>query len=249
MGKLHEILAVEKNAETVASNGLRESQKSFGKAHLFSGETKSHKIHDDENQHLKQETTEVAVESTVRENLQYLFDETLTPYYDIVLQKDKANQLAMADVVIDGKTILKDVPGVTLLGLESKLNVLMDTLRTMPTLAPGVNWVADPTSRNGVYKSAQPDRRSQAISVPDFMVMYKATDKHPAQIKEFETRKEIGFFEVTSFSGMISSHEKAEYLKRVQALINAVKKARQRANCVEVPDAHIGQEIRDFILG
>lgn len=246
-GKLHEVLAVEADLSKVSSNLVSESKRSFGKDHLFTGDVKLHKLFNEEQQHQAQPPQERKVESTVRENLNYLFNEGLIPYWDAVAQKDDANQRAQADIVVNGEVLCKNVAGTTLLGLESKLSSLLDLFKSIPTLAPGVNWTTAANERDGIF-IAPKDTRLQSVKEPDFKVLYKATDKHPAQIKEFERVVNVGAFEVTAYSGMISSVEKAEYIKRLQTLIGAVKQARQRANTVEVNDVHIGKALTDFLL-
>ena len=47
---------------------------------------------------------------------------------------------------------------------------------------------------------------------------------------------------------MISPAEKAELLGRLDRLEQAVRKARMRGNCAEVVDAHIGNEIKRYLL-
>lgn len=248
MAKLHEVLAVEASLGVVANRLFKESIKTLNKDNLFTGEVKSHKIFAEDAQHLVQATMERKVTSTVKQNLEYAFLEGLVPYWDAVAQKDEANQRSKADVIVGDVVILKDVPGTTLLGLEAKLGSLLELFNAIPTLAPGIAWEADSTQMEGVYRNPVIEERMQSVKVPDHRVLYEATDKHPAQIEKFEKIEHIGKFTLQSFSGMISPYEKANRIKRLQSLISAVKKARQRANCVEVSDVHIGQALTDFLL-
>lgn len=248
MGKLHETLATESSLGSVSEKLTKESIKTMSKENLFTGEVKYHKVFDEEKQHLVQPPVVREVTTTVGDNLDYLFSEGLIPYWDAVIQKDEANQRSQADIEIDGTVIASGVPGTTLLGLESKLSKLMDLFNSIPTLAPGVRWEPDHTKGKGIFINGQVDERIQAIKVPDFKVLYEATKEHPAQIKEFETTVPTGKFEVTSYSGMISPLDKAALIKRLQKLISAVKKARQRANCVEVNNVRIGDSLAKYLL-
>lgn len=247
-GKLHEVLAVEAGLSAVSEKLSKESIKTLSKENLFTGEVKKHTIFDAESQHLVQAMSERKVTTTVLENLQYVFEEGFIPFWDSVIQKDEANQRAKADIVIGDETIATDVPGTTLLGMESKLGKLLDLFNAIPTLPPGIAWEVDENQEAGVLRNKQVEERIQSVRVPDFKVLYDATDKHPAQIKEFETVVPTGKFEVTTYSGMLSPVEKAKMIKRLQTLISAVKKARQRANCVEVTDQHIGKALTDYLL-
>jgi hypothetical protein len=102
-----------------------ESVKTFGKENLFSGETKSLEMFRDEDKN--QETQEHRVlESTVMENLDYLA-KPVADYFNVVYQKDCANQEAKSDLVLDDGTVIAEkVPASFLLGLETKLNKLRD---------------------------------------------------------------------------------------------------------------------------
>jgi hypothetical protein len=249
MSKLHEVLAVESSLSAVSLKLVKESIKSLNKDNLFTGEVKSHSIFSETDQHLVQATQERTVTTTVAENLKYTFEEGLIPYWDAIYQKDEANQRSVADIVVDGVKIAENVTGTTLLGMESKLGTLLEMFSAVPTLPPGISWEQDPNQAEGIYRNPVTEERMQSVKIPDHKVLYDATDKHPAQIEKFETIQHIGKFTVKTFSSMISPNEKANLIKRLQVLISAVKQARQRANCVEVKDVHIGKILADYLLG
>ena len=77
--------------------------------------------------------------------------------------------------------------------------------------------------------------------------MVPATPQHPAQVKEWSADKAIGKYTTQTFSGMISPADKALMLSRVDKLLAAFKKARQRANCQETSAMEIGQTIIKYI--
>lgn len=249
MSKLHEVLAVESSLALVAVKLFKESIRTLSKDNLFTGEVKSHTMFGDENQHLVQATQSRAVTSTVMENLKYTFNEGFAPYWDAVAQKDDANQRAKADIIIDGIVIAKDVAGTTLLGLEAKLSSLLEMFNAIPTLPPGIVWEVDSTQKEGIYRNPILEERMQSVKVPDHKVLYEATQHHPAQIEKYESTQNIGKFTLASFSGMVPPIEKANLIKRLQSLISATKQARQRANCVEINDVHIGKSLTDYLLG
>jgi len=249
MSKLHEVLAVESSLSNVAEQLTKESTKTFNKENLFKGQIKVHSVFDDNMQHAVQADVVVEVETTVEENLQYLFDTGLAPYWDAVAQKDEANQRSKADIVIDGEVIVADVAGTTLLGLEAKLGKLLHVFQAIPSLPSGRTWVQDENQRKGVLVDPLKEERTQSHQVPDFKVLYEATKEHKAQIREFETTVQTGKFTVTNYSGQVSSLAKAKYMTRLQTLLSAVKQARQRANCVEVQSVHIGKNLTKYLLG
>lgn len=74
--------------------------------------------------------------TTVHDKLDYMLNQHIVPYLDAVLQKERANQDAKADIVVDGIVLAKDVPATFLLGLEEKLKRVHEVLDKIPTLAP-----------------------------------------------------------------------------------------------------------------
>jgi hypothetical protein len=79
-------------------------------------------------------------------------------------------------------------------------------------------------------------------------VLYEATDKHPAQIEKWEEQVAVGKYVTNVQCGMLSPADKSTLLGRCDRLIQAVKKARMKANMVDVVDQSIGKEIFSFVF-
>ena len=79
-------------------------------------------------------------------------------------------------------------------------------------------------------------------------VLYDATKEHPAQIERWNEDERVARVETVHTSGMITSANKARYLRNLDKLIAGVKKARQRANCVETKSLKVSEAMFDFIL-
>ena len=111
-------MAVENTLAETSNRTQTETTKTLEqKRTLFSGLTKEHQIFADDKQDLKQATEYKEVESTVQEQLDYA-GVTLARYWDVTLQKEEANQRAVADITVGGKTIAENVPVTVLLGME-----------------------------------------------------------------------------------------------------------------------------------
>jgi hypothetical protein len=248
---LHEILAVEQGLAETGNRITKETTKTLeSKRSIFEGMSKEHEIFDEDSQHLKMPTEYKEVQSTVDEHIDFLGNE-LTRYWDVILQKESANQKANADVIIDGNVIVENIPAIVLLGMEKKLSTLLATYNAIPTLDAARAWEVDPTyAKPGVYRIKYPTVRQQGTVTKEWKEISPATDRHPAQLKEVETTNIVGKYTVTDFSGALSSHEKAERIKRLTKLIRAVKSARQRANNVEVDnDLKFGAAFFKYING
>lgn len=244
--KLHEILAVEGGLEATSKKLTASSKKQFTKENLFLGGTKTLEMFDSSQSHLN--TTETQkLETTVDENLQYALA-SVAKYWDSVLQKDSANQIAKADIKVGDTIISKDVPATTLLGLENKLASLRALFEAIPTLAPGVNWTRNENDMPGVYTATDLATSFKTANDIDFRVLYEATKEHPAQVTEMKVVKNIGKYKTTRTSGMYTAYQKAKVLENIDTLVSAIKKARQRANNAIVEDKHIGNDLIDFIF-
>lgn len=246
MAQLHEVLAVEDSLKKVANKLTLESKKTLNKDNLFMGQTRSLKMFDQDLEHLNT-TTHLKLETTVSENLDYTL-KAIAKYWDAVAQKDKANQVATADVIVDSVLILKDVPATTLLGLETKLNELRPLLEAIPTLPPGIEWIENPDAEKAnVYKTKVPIIQQKSEKEIEAKVLYAATKEHPAQVKEYTVNKVVGNYETVQQCGMVSSHTKAILISRLESMQNAVKQARQRANTAKVEPVKVAGNIFDYI--
>lgn len=254
--KLHEALAVESELANKDKLIRAETTVSFEKKeNLFKGKVRRLEMFSETR---KQEEAagaeEMAVTESVMPKLEYTFG-AFAQYLDVVLQKEEANQRASSDLVIvddDGAEIvlMHKVPATFLLGLESKLAAIRPVLLVAPTLPPGINWVPDTQQPlKGVYRRIPDVITDKTEKSMKPVVLAAATDKHPAQVEKVIYDAIIGRFTVTEWSSAITPHDKSKLLERLDRLISAVKQARQRANCAEISDLHIGKNIVDFILG
>ena len=78
-------------------------------------------------------------------------------------------------------------------------------------------------------------------------VKAKATDKHPEQVEIYSEDERVARIITDTWCGMITPAEKSALLGKVDKLLRAVKKARQKANTTEVVDISIGKELFDYI--
>lgn len=247
MSKLHELLAVESDLEGSYKKIFEEAAHTFAKKpNKFMAFHKRYEPFED-GVDKQQPSEQLALDTTVMEKLEYVMN-FATRYYDALLQKETTNQFAKSDITINGKTIAKDVPATMLLGLESRLKHIRNLIESVPTLPPGIEWKLDKAIGKNVYKRIHPEVKNRTQKQFKSQVLYDATEQHPAQIEKWEETVAIGKYITEHWSGMISSAEKSTLLARVDTLIRAIKKARQRANCQEVANVHIGKSLIGFIL-
>lgn len=246
--KLHEILSIEKQHASQVSVLIQDTLQKFGKEHYFKGWVRCLKMIKDspDNAALEAAGRETrAVVTTVAETLGYLLKHWATNE-DTQLRKNVANQLAKADIVI-GSTTVTQVPIDELMGLEARLTKLREIFQAVPTLDATKTWVPS-NIKEGVLRVSIDDVTIKTEKVVTPVVLYEATKEHPAQIKEVSKDEAVGTFTITTFSGAVTSLQKANALERIDDLIGEIKKARMRANCQEVPQAKIGDVLVQYLL-
>ena len=249
MSKLHEVLAVESDLEETSRKILEEAFTTFiKKANHFEGYHKTLKMFDEERSGEEDGQAEhKAMVTTVPAKLEYVRG-SIEKYYDLLLQKERTNQEAKADLEVDGKLLAKDLPATFLLGMESRLKKLRPMIEAIPTLDPGVAWIPDPDQGANIYKSKFPETKQKQDKVSEFVVVTEATPQHKAQYEKLTKNVVSGTYSTQHWSGKITPGEKSAYLGRLDRLIQAVKKARQRANTAEVVKCEVGKEILDYLL-
>lgn len=112
----------------------------------------------------------------------------------------------------------------------------------------GINWIGAPDRGEHIVQAEQIDRtlKTERKTIP--VVLYEATQHHPAQVKEVTKDDNIAAIEVTKYSGLLSAREKADLLAKLHALHEAVVKARCAANEQPATSVSIGAKIVNYLL-
>lgn len=242
MGLLNQVIAVVADKKKTALESLTAAYHKIQKPELFAGISKTYRPRDEDGDRLPSEQNRVQVK--VRELIREV-RKPLTDMYDTVATQDAANCKASADVIADSKLILANVPVTTLLFLEKQVNDIKAFVSKLPTLDPSEKWDYDSNADCYATEPAE-TTRSKKISKP--VVLYEATDKHPAQVHVQSEDILAGYWKTIKFSGAIPAKEKNAMLDRVRQLHEAIVKAREQANATTVTEVRIGQEVLDFVF-
>jgi hypothetical protein len=240
MAQLHELLAAEKTPTAAYNKVAEETLKKFAAPeHYFTGHTKSLSMIEKtpENEVVEANGKEdKPVVTNVPETLAYMLD-LFAKAEDVQHQKNLTNQVAKADVILDGEPVLTGVPVDTLLGLEARLSKLKSVFEAMPTLDSSRQWTG---TGGGYWETVAPEHGTKTEKRIIPIVMSAATDKHPAQIQAVTKDVIVGQVTIQRRSGAATALQKANAIKRVDDLMVAVKKARMRANETLVVNGEIG---------
>lgn len=252
MAKLHEILAAEKTVVSASVALMAETADKFRKDAMFIGEERSLKMLDESaaNTSLEQAArTSRPLTTTVYDTLEYALG-FWAKAESLLYAKNLSNTKAVVPLKFRNITLAEEVPVDELLGLEARLTAMKQVLVAMPTLDASKNWKHQDTDPNGVWTAAE-ERTTKTEKVMIPVVLYEATDKHPAQVKEATRDEVVGTFTRVLKCGAATSLQKANVLALVDELIAEVKKARVQANNVDVVPQidDLGRNIAKLILG
>lgn len=231
--KLNQIIALEKGIKAKSYGALTELHKTNQHPEIFNGFYKSYTPKNDQDETLPPESKRV--QYTTRDILR-VAERSMSDLMEITARKDWTNCNATASVTIDGKAVLENVPITYLLFLEKQLTDFRTFIANLPVLDASEDWAMDENS--GLYKSKEVQtHRTKKVQKP--LVLYPATDKHPAQTQLVTEDIIAGFWSTVKHSGAMPKPEKEALFDRIEKLLRATKEAREEANGineVEAPD-------------
>lgn len=228
MTKLHQLLAVAQGTKQRAQTALTKFYHQAQKPEPFSGIVRYYTPKDDEGEQLPPEGTRVQL------NAQALLadlKQQLAPMYKVVGDIDNTNTVATADIIINGRVVLAEVPVATLLWLEKQLADMRTVFQTVPLLNPEYVWTLDDATGNWTTPE---QLTSRSKKIPRNHVKAKATDKHPEQVEVYFEDVIVGTWSKRGLSGAMRATDVRTYQERLETLRDAVKDARERANSVDV---------------
>jgi hypothetical protein len=241
--RLNQAIALEKGAKARSHEASTKAYQTFQKPQLFTGFTKRYSPLDENGIKKPDEGNKVQYSA---EDMLADAAKGMTELFDVSLTKDMGNQLAVADVVVNGQKLLERVPVTTLLFLEKKLVDIHTMVKAIPTLDTGENWTG---SRNadGLYETHSTETQSFE-NYDEPVVIVPPTHEHPAQVVNVKKQRVLGTWRTVKFSGAVPATRVRQLLERVEALQKAVKLAREQCNMTEVSMQDLGSKVFSFLL-
>jgi hypothetical protein len=240
--RLNQVLAVEQGLKSRIEEERTSIYHLLQKPSLFNGLTRTYRPLRDggdtkpaENQRVQQRADEL---------MQTLI-EKMTTLWNITATKDYANCNAKGNIVVNGETILEDVPTAFLLYLEKELVNVRTLLTHLPLLDPGERWSRD--ANDNLWKGDKIEKQSTA-KVQTGIVLYEATKEHPAQTQLITVDQPVGIWEEMKMSGAFAAAAQKQLLNKVEVLITATKKAREGANLSPAPEQAPANKIFNWLF-
>lgn len=243
MPKLNQVNAIVTARKGEAEKTITELYKLIQKEQLFAGRERTYRPIDEvngqklpaESQRVQQRADEMIREARAK----------WTEVWNLVFTQDTGNQQAKADVTVDGKAILSNVPVTFLLYLDKQVNDLETFIGKLPTPDPSEEWTHDPNT--GLLRS----RATESLRTskePTVIVKYEATEKHPAQTELFTKDIPVGTWTQILYSGSLPADRKNAILARIRKLQDAIKVAKEQANLLEIERKKAAEAVFAFVF-
>ena len=242
MTHLSQLLGVRKTVNSSAGKTFVSVVRDSQKVQILNGLARTYEPKDDDGDRLPGEYQKV--QFTIQSLNDHL-RKVLARQYDVNVAVDVTNQTATGTIEWSGGSI-PDVPVTSLMWLEKQLVELAAYLSTLPVLDPSVDWEYDPNTGN--FKSeVVRTHRTTKVSKP--IVLYQATERHPAQTQLITEDVITGYWNSQRLSGAIPVDTLNGMQERVAELREAVIKAREQANMAPVRDFPIGDTLLGYVFG
>lgn len=248
MSSLHELLGAKVKREPEA-NGLMDDHTKKFKAdlHLFSAMRRDFTPSTEEAGVVAKTVTEEEkpLVTTVKKELDFVLAK-LIGCVDLNYTIDVANCSAAASIEIDGKVFGDPMPVTFLMYLEKQLGRVLALVQFMATADPVAGYKQDPNQPPNVLV-AKPDVKDRTKKITKYITVAQATDKHPAQVVPNVEDVKIGVITTTTWTSLPTVHQKAEMLARLSAVTEAVIRARQRANQMDIQQKKIFGDLMAYV--
>lgn len=241
--KLHQLLAILPKIKSDAIKSKTELYHKIQKTpELFNGLSRTYQPREEDGFVYPSESK--SIQLNARE-IVAKFAEACKDLFDSSAMQDWANTQASASIEVDGRTVLIDVPVAYLLFLEKQLTEIKAFAKALPVLDSDRTWTYD-SNRSAYVTEPKESVKTKKVSKP--VVLYEATDKHPAQVKEVTEDIVEGIWSTVQMSSALPKNEIDQLVARIDKLIKAVVVAREEANGMECDRQNTAQ-IFDYLFG
>lgn len=240
--QLNQIVAIAGGVKTRAQQALTTAYHQIQKPAPFNGISRTYRPREDDGEQFSPESTlvQVRVDDLIAD-----VRAAVGRMLDVVATQDWANLEARADLVVDGRVLIADVPATYLMWLEKQVIDLRTFISKLPVLDVAEEWSYDEDAHAWATPAVESTKTKK---VPANHVISPATDKHPAQVTVYNVDVVAGYWKTIRFSGAIPGARIFELTSRVERLLDGVRFARERANIRTVTDISAGDPILNYLF-
>lgn len=240
--KLHQLLPIIQKTKAAATKAKTAVYHIVQKRELFEGLSRSYTPVDDAGYVYPSESKVLQMRATqcVEE-----FAKANEALFNDCASQDWSNRNAIADLEVDGRSLLRDVPVTYLLFLEKQIADIKTFVSSLPIQDISEEWIYD-TSRDCFVSAPKQTTKTKKINKP--VVLYEATKEHPAQVQLAAEDVIEGTWTAIKFTGALPQSQVNELMQRVEKLERAIAKAREAANQVEVEQQSVATPIFSYLF-
>ena len=240
--QLNQVVAAEQHVRKRAQDAITGIHQRVQKSNQTTGLSRTYRPRNEDGETFPSESVRVQlkVEDSLTDISAHLAD-----LFDVVATKEWGNADAVADIEIDDRILLADVPVTYLLFLEKQLVDVATHISKLPTLSQDDVWHWDEGQQ--VWRTDQ-TTTNRTKKVYRNHEKAPATDRHPAQVEIYTEDETVGYWDLVKFSGAVPPARVRELAERVSKLQVAVKHAREKANSRDIDAQHVGEAIMDYVL-
>ncbi len=187
--KLCQVIGLTASAKAAAKKTTEEAYHAFAKSDLFSGLNRT--FHVTMEGEPPRPTENKNPQQSVK-NLLAAVRRDLTGLFDVLATQDAGNCKAKADIVVDDKVLVKDVPVTTLLWLDKQVTDLTTVVSKLPLRDGAETWT--PSAEVAGYVG-ETRKNNVTVKRPEVLVKYQHTPEHPAQTELIHKDVTVGYWE------------------------------------------------------
>lgn len=240
--RLNQVIAIEKSVKTRAYALLTDLHKTTQKHDLTDGFAKAYQPIKDDGVKLPSENKRAQVSA---DDVFKQVSKAFIELFDVTATKDYTNCVATADVIIDGKVLMKAAPATYLMFVRKQLTDFEAFVGKFVELKNDIEWNMD--SITGLYKSS-PVVTHKTEKVQEPLTLHEPTKEHPAQTQLITKDMLVGHWTTVHYSGALPRTRKIELLDRIHKALNAVKEALETANQAVASEQAIGKDFFDYLF-
>ena len=241
--KQNQVIAIVKGVKSQAEKVTKKVYQKLEKSDLFSGIDRTYRSKNEEGD--KRPPEKKIVQQTVQ-NCIVEIKEVNRDMINLVATMDIGNRSTVADIIIDGKVLLQEIPATHLIFLEKRMEDFITFISKLPVLDVAEEWE---WNENVSCYTSKPRESSSTGKVLQHKILVEATEHHPAQVEKYSVDEIVGYWTTILSSGNIKGDDKKSLLDKARLLSESIKIAREEANMEEVQQAKVGTVIMDYLFG
>jgi len=158
---------------------------------------------------------------------------------------DQHNMLTVADLVIDGNVVAKQLPATAMISARTEFRKLREEILLLPVTDIKTNWGWD--EQRKLWETA-PTVVNKTQKERVVLTKAKATTNHPEQVETYDKDVVVGTNTTIYFSGAARQTEIQDMISRIDQVIEGLDQAIVAANTTSASVEDFTSSLTDYIF-